>query len=259
MLLISGMRRYRVIPVLMLHQGGLYKSVKFKNHRYVGDPINAVRIFNDKEVDEMIVLDIDATCEKREPDFRLLSELAGEAFMPMGYGGGLSSIDQVKRVLYEGYEKVIFNHAAIHNLQLIEQTARLFGSSSTVVSIDAGKNWMGKYKVYEQQGGKAISTSLADHVQLVANAGAGEIFISSIDKDGTFEGYDIPLIKQVSSSVDIPVIANSGAATVQDFKMAIEEGGASAVAAGSMFVFKMPHKAVLITYPDEASLRSLIT
>ncbi len=179
--------------------------------------------------------------------------------MPMGYGGGLSNIDQVKRVLYEGYEKVIFNHAAIHNLQLIEQTARLFGSSSTVVSIDAGKNWMGKYKVYEQQGGKAISTSLADHVQLVTNAGAGEIFISSIDKDGTFEGYDIPLIKQVSSSVDIPVIANSGAATVQDFKMAIEEGGASAVAAGSMFVFKMPHKAVLITYPDEASLRSLIT
>lgn len=253
------MRRCRVIPVLMLHQGGLYKSVKFSNHRYVGDPINAVRIFNDKEVDEMIVLDIDATREKREPDMRLLSELAGEAFMPMGYGGGLSHIEHVKRVLYEGYEKVIFNNAAIHNLRLIEQTARLFGSSSTVVSIDAGKNWMGRYKVYEQNGRKAIQTSLSEHVKNVTNAGAGEIFISSIDKDGTFEGYDIPLIKAVSASVDIPVIANSGAASVLDFKKAVEEGGASAVAAGSMFVFKMPHKAVLITYPDEASLSKLIT
>lgn len=252
------MRRYRVIPVLMLHQGGLYKSVNFKNHRYVGDPINAVRIFNEKEVDEMIIVDIDASRENRGPDMNLLSEIAGEAFMPMGYGGGLSNIEQVKQLLYEGYEKAIFNYAAIHDLSLIEETARLFGSSSTVVSIDVAKNWLGQYKVYEQNGKKAISCSLSDHIKKVVNAGAGEIFISSIDKDGTFGGYDIPLIKQVSSSVKIPVIANGGAATVNDFKIAIEEGGASAVAAGSMFVFKMPHKAVLITYPDAESLSSIL-
>lgn len=252
------MRRYRVIPVLMLHQGGLYKSVNFKNHRYVGDPINAVRIFNDKEVDEMIIVDIDASRENRGPDMNLLSEIAGEAFMPMGYGGGLSNIEQVKQLLYEGYEKAIFNYAAIHDLSLIEETARLFGSSSTVVSIDVAKNWLGQYKVYEQNGKKAINVSLTDHVKRVVDAGAGEIFISSIDKDGTFGGYDIPLIKQVSSSVKIPVIANGGAATVNDFKIAIEEGGASAVAAGSMFVFKMPHKAVLITYPDAESLSSIL-
>jgi cyclase len=252
------MRRYRVIPVLMLHQGGLYKSVNFKNHRYVGDPINAVRIFNDKEVDEMIIVDIDASRENRGPNMNLLSEIAGEAFMPMGYGGGLSNIEQVKQLLYEGYEKAIFNYAAIHDLSLIEETARLFGSSSTVVSIDVAKNWLGQYKVYEQNGKKAINASLTDYVKRVVDAGAGEIFISSIDKDGTFGGYDIPLIKQVSSSVKIPVIANGGAATVNDFKIAIEEGGASAVAAGSMFVFKMPHKAVLITYPDAESLSSIL-
>jgi len=252
------MRRYRVIPVLMLHQGGLYKSVNFKKHRYVGDPINAVRIFNDKEVDEMIIVDIDASRENRGPNMNLLSEIAGEAFMPMGYGGGLSNIEQVKQLLYEGYEKAIFNYAAIHDLSLIEETARLFGSSSTVVSIDVAKNWLGQYKVYEQNGKKAINASLTDYVKRVVDAGAGEIFISSIDKDGTFGGYDIPLIKQVSSSVKIPVIANGGAATVNDFKIAIEEGGASAVAAGSMFVFKMPHKAVLITYPDAESLSSIL-
>lgn len=252
------MRRYRVIPVLMLHQGGLYKSVNFKNHRYVGDPINAVRIFNDKEVDEMIIVDVDATRENRGPNIQLLSEIAGEAFMPMGYGGGLRNIEQVKQLLYEGYEKAIFNYTAIHDLSLIEETARLFGSSSTVVSVDVAKNWLGQYKVYEQNGKKAISSSLSDHVKRIVDAGAGEIFVTSIDKDGTFEGYDIPLIKQVSSSVNIPVIANGGAASVNDFKIAIEEGGASAVAAGSMFVFKMPHKAVLITYPDAESLSSIL-
>ncbi len=252
------MRRFRVIPVLMLHQGGLYKSTKFKNHKYVGDPINAVRIFNEKEVDELIIVDIDASKENRGPNMQLLSEIASEAFMPMGYGGGLSNIDQVKRLVFEGYEKAIFNYSAIHNLSLIEQTAHLFGSSSTVVSIDAGKNWLGQYKVFELNGRRSISTAIVDLAKKVEAAGAGEIFITSIDRDGTFEGYDIPLIRQVSSSVKIPVIANGGAASLNDFKKAINEGGASAVAAGSMFVFQMPHKAVLITYPGSESLNSLL-
>lgn len=251
------MRRFRVIPVLMMHQGGLYKSVKFKNHQYVGDPINAVRIFNDKEVDELIIVDIDATREKRGPNMQLLSEIASEAFMPMGYGGGLSNIEQVKQLVFEGYEKAIFNYSAIHDLSLIEQTAHLFGSSSTVVSIDVGKNWLGQYKVYELNGKRSISTTVVDLAKRMEDAGAGELFINSIDRDGTFEGYDIPLIKEVSSAVKIPVIASGGAASVNDFKKAIYEGGASAVAAGSMFVFQMPHKAVLITYPDSESLNSI--
>ena len=251
------MRRFRVIPVLMMHQGGLYKSVKFKNHQYVGDPINAVRIFNDKEVDELIIVDIDATREKRGPNMQLLSEIASEAFMPMGYGGGLSNIEQVKQLVFEGYEKAIFNYSAIHDLSLIEQTAHLFGSSSTVVSIDVGKNWLGQYKVYELNGKRSISTTVVDLAKRMEDAGAGELFINSIDRDGTFEGYDIPLIKEISSAVKIPVIASGGAASVNDFKKAIYEGGASAVAAGSMFVFQMPHKAVLITYPDSESLNSI--
>ena len=251
------MRRFRVIPVLMMHQGGLYKSVRFKDYRYVGDPINAVRIFNDKEVDELIIVDIDASRENRGPNMQLLSEIASEAFMPMGYGGGLSNIDQVKRLVFEGYEKAIFNYSAIHNISLIEQTAHLFGSSSTVVSIDVGKNWLGQYKVYELNGKRSIGTSVVDLAKRVVDAGAGEIFINAIHRDGTFEGYDIPLIKEISSAVKIPVIAGGGAASVNDFKKAIYEGGASAVAAGSMFVFQMPHKAVLITYPDNETLNSI--
>lgn len=252
------MRRFRVIPVLMMHQGGLYKSVRFRNHQYVGDPINAVRIFNDKEVDELIILDIDASRENRPPNMQLLSEIASEAFMPMGYGGGLSNIEQVKQLVFEGYEKAVFNYSAIHNLRLIEQTAHLFGSSSTVVSIDVGKNWLGKYKVYELNGRRSIDAGVVELAKRVEDAGAGEIFINSIDRDGTFEGYDIDLVKQVSGAVSIPVIAAGGAASVNDFKKAIVEGGASAVAAGSMFVFQMPHKAVLITYPDNESLNSIM-
>lgn len=252
------MRRFRVIPVLMLHQGGLYKSEKFRNYKYVGDPINAVRIFNDKEVDELIIVDIDASREGRGPNMQLLSEIAGEAFMPMGYGGGLSNIEQVKQLVYEGYEKAIFNYSAIHNLPLVEKTAHLFGSSSTVVSIDVGKNWLGNYKVYELNGKKSVSTTVIELAKRVEAAGAGELMINSIDRDGTMEGYDIDLIKQVSSAVKIPVIANGGAGSTKDFGKAIKEGGASAVAAGSMFVFQMPHKAVLITYPDGKSIDTIL-
>jgi imidazole glycerol-phosphate synthase subunit HisF len=251
------MRRFRVIPVLMIHQGGLYKSEKFKNHTYVGDPINAVRIFNDKEVDELIIVDIDASREGRGPNMQLLSQIASEAFMPMGYGGGLSNINQVKQLVFEGYEKAVFNYSAIHNLSLIEETAHLFGSSSTVVSIDVGKNWLGNYKVYELNGKRSVNTTVVDMAKRAEAAGAGELFINSIHRDGTFEGYDIPLIKEISAAVKIPVIANGGAASVRDFKKAITEGGASAVAAGSMFVFQMPHKAVLITYPDSTLLNSI--
>jgi len=146
------MRRARIIPVLLIRKGGLYKSLRFKDHKYVGDPINAVRIFNEKEVDEIIILDVDATIERREPNLRKINEIAGEAFMPLAYGGGITGLEQVKQILYSGAEKIVFNHSAINQPKLIGETAKQFGSSSVVVSIDVKKDWLGRYKVYGLNG-----------------------------------------------------------------------------------------------------------
>lgn len=250
------MRRVRVIPVLLLKSGGLYKSVKFKNHQYVGDPINAVRIFNEKEVDEIIVLDIEATSQNRPPNLAIIKELAGEAFMPMAYGGGISTTDQVKKILYEGVEKVVFNHAAISNSQVVEETAKLFGSSSVVVSIDIKKSWTGRMEVYNAGSRKSTGLDAVNFARRVEQMGAGEIFLNSIDRDGTYVGYDSLLIQKVSSAVSIPVIACGGASSINDFRNAMHNG-ASAVAAGSMFVFQRPHNAVLISYPQPKDLADI--
>lgn len=249
------MRRIRVIPTLLLNNGGLVKSVRFRQHKYVGDPINAVKIFNEKEVDELVLLDITASQEKRAPNIKQISEIVSEAFMPIAYGGGITTIEQVKAILYEGVEKVVFNYSAITQPALITEAARQFGSSSVVVSVDVNKNWLGKYRVYTLNGTKNAGVDPVSFVQSMVNAGAGEIFLNSIDRDGTFEGYDTDLLKQVTAAVDVPVIACGGAASVQDFRKAVELGGASALAAGSMFVFQQPHRAVLITYPSQKELK----
>jgi cyclase len=235
--------RSRVIPVLLLKKGGLYKSVKFKDHKYIGDPINAVRIFNEKEVDEIVILDIEATAQGRPPDLKRISEIASEAFMPLSYGGGITSVDQVKQILYEGVEKVIFNTSAILNPKLIEETARLFGSSSVIVSIDVKSNWLGKPMVFIRNGRKS--------------AGAGEVFLNSIDRDGTYTGYDISLVSTLSSQLNVPLIICGGASSIADFKQALD-AGASAVGAGSMFVFQRPHNAVLISYPQPDALKKAV-
>ncbi len=250
------MIRIRVIPVLLLHKGNLVKSVKFKDYKYVGDPINAVRIFNDKEVNELVLIDIDASREKRIPDLKHITNIASEAFMPVAYGGGISDITQVKEIFYNGVEKVIFNTAALEQPALITATANQFGSSSTVVSIDVKRSLLGGHKVYAANGQKNTGKDPVSFAKEMENAGAGEIFINSIDADGTMAGYDVNLVKKIADAVSVPVIACGGAGSMQHFKQAIE-AGASAVAAGSFFVFHGKHKAVLITYPLPEQLQTL--
>ena len=249
------MRRIRVIPVLLIQNGGLVKSIQFKKHQYVGDPINAVKIFNEKEVDEIVILDISASQDKRAPNIQQIAEITGEAFMPLAYGGGITRLEEIVEILYEGAEKVVLNTSALDDPQLITRAAQRFGNQSIVVSIDVQKNWLGQYKVYRNNGTKNTGINPVELAKQVAELGAGEIMLTSIDRDGTFGGYDLDLLKQITQAVDIPVIACGGAAEVKDFQQAVAIGGASAVAAGSMFVFQRPHRAVLISYPSQQELK----
>lgn len=248
------MKRVRVIPALLLQKGGLVKSVRFKDWKYVGDPINAVKIFNEKEVDELVLLDISATAEKRPPNIRQIREIAGEAFMPLGYGGGITTLDEIKMLISAGVEKVILNTSAFRNSGLVEQGANYVGSQSIVVSMDVKKNLWGKYKVYVQNATVNTGLDPVEYAVRMERAGAGEILLNAVDRDGTFSGYDTGLIGMVSSKVNIPVVAIGGAATVNDFARAVSSG-ASAVSAGSMFVFQGPHRAVLISYPGQQELK----
>lgn len=249
------MKRIRVIPVLLIHEGGLVKTLKFKKPVYVGDPINAVKIFNEKEIDEIVVLDIDASKENRGPRMEQIAEIAGEAFIPLAYGGGIKNIEQVKELFYIGVEKVIFNYQAFHNPQLIYQSAKVVGSQSVVLSMDVKKNLFGKYKVYTKNGTENTNLDPVDFAKRMEEAGAGELFLNSIDRDGTFSGYDLELLERINEVLSIPVIICGGAGSVDDFAKAVRHG-ASAVAAGSLFVFQRPHRAVLISYPSQEELKS---
>lgn len=221
----------------------------------MGDPINAVKIFNEKEVDEIVILDISASQDKRAPNIQQIAEITGEAFMPLAYGGGITRLEEIVEILYEGAEKVVLNTSALDDPQLITRAAQRFGNQSIVVSIDVQKNWLGQYKVYRNNGTKNTGINPVELAKQVAELGAGEIMLTSIDRDGTFGGYDLDLLKQITQAVDIPVIACGGAAEVKDFQQAVAIGGASAVAAGSMFVFQRPHRAVLISYPSQQELK----
>lgn len=242
----------RVIPCLLVRDRGLVKTVKFKTDVYVGDPVNAVRIFNDKEVDELILLDIDATREGRGPDFEVIAEIAGECFMPVAYGGGITSFSDVQRVIRSGIEKVVINSAAYGNLDVIREASATYGAQAVVGAIDVRKPLLGGYKLYSKSGSDEQKVKLTAHVEALVEAGAGEIFVNSIDRDGVMGGYDIDLIRQVCAATNTPVIASGGAGSVAHLVEAVEQGGASAVAAGSMFVFHGRHKAVLINYPKNA-------
>jgi cyclase len=230
------------------------KSVKFKNHRYVGDPINAVKIFNEKESDEIAIVDIDVTASRREPNIALIREIVSEAFMPVAYGGGISRMDQVKEIFFSGVEKVIINKAAHTNPELIAEGAKLFGSQSIVVSIDVRKSVFRGYRVYTDNGQYDTGINPVEFAKKMELLGAGEILLNSIERDGTYKGYDTEVLSMVSHSVNIPVIALGGAGSIDDFRKA-RQSGASAVSAGSMFVFKRPHQAVLISYPDQKELK----
>ncbi|MDH4214075.1 MAG: AglZ/HisF2 family acetamidino modification protein [Candidatus Thorarchaeota archaeon] len=251
------MLRTRVIPCLLLRERGLVKTVRFKNPIYVGDPINAVRIFNDKEVDEIVFLDITATIEKKPPQFDLIQDITTECFMPFGYGGGIHDIETAQKLLKIGTEKVIFNSSAT-DLELIRKAADEFGSQSVVVSIDVKRSKFSTYQVYTHSGTMNTKKDPVEFAKAVEAAGAGEIFLNSIDRDGTMEGYDLKLIQAVTLSVNIPVVACGGAGNLVHFQEAILKGGASAVSAGSLFVFHGTHKAVLINYPTQKELKQYL-
>jgi cyclase len=249
----------RVIPTLLLRNRGLVKTVRFGNPRYVGDPINAVRIFNDKEVDELAFLDITATVEGREPPYEALQDIASECFMPFCYGGGVTVLDQIRRLLKLGVEKVALNSEAVRNPEFIRTAADQVGSQSIVVSIDVKRNLFGQYRVQTHSGKKGTGLDPVRWAARAEELGAGEILLNSIDRDGTMQGYDLDLVARVSSAVNIPVIACGGAGDVNDLAAAVKQGGASAAAAGSMFVFEGKHRAVLISYPPQAQLRQLFS
>ena len=248
--------RPRIIPVLLIDDRDLIKTINFRNPTYLGDPVNALKIFNRKGIDEMIVLDISASKKGREPDFELLADMASEAFMPLSYGGGIKNIDQVKKLLAIGYEKVVLNTSLVEDEQLVKDAVALVGSQSVVASIDA-KLVKGKYKCVISDGTKVLDISPVDLVKYAEQLGVGEIFLNSIDRDGMMTGYDIKLIKAVVNAVDIPVIACGGAGGIFDLKDALQNGHAHAAAGGSMFVFYGRLKAVLITAPTEEDLTKI--
>lgn len=248
------MNKTRVIPVLILKGRGLVKTTKFKEPKYIGDPINSVRIFNEKEVDELVFLDIDATPENQEPNFELLSDISGEAFMPMAYGGGIKTLEHIRKILSIGFEKVVIGSSGYSAPELIQNAVAIYGSQSIVGCIDARRSLLGRYELYSHSGRTRRRVGLLEHARTLELLGVGEIIINSIDRDGTLSGYDLKLIKQVSSTVSVPVVACGGASSIDDFAKAVDQGGAAAVAAGSLFVYMGPHRAVLINYPNRAEL-----
>ncbi len=245
--------RPRIIPTLLIDDRDLIKTVQFGKRTYLGDPVNAVKIFNRKGIDELSILDIGVTQKNREPDYELLKDIAGEAFMPLSYGGGIKTIDEIHSLLTIGYEKVIINTAFVENPQLITKAAQKFGSQSIVVSIDAKKN-RNYYSCYINDGKEKTNTSPIEMAQKAEKYGAGEIIINSIDNDGMMQGYDLSLVKSIADSVNIPVIALGGAGKIDDLKNVLDYGHAHAASAGSMFVYYGKLKAVLINAPSEKEL-----
>jgi len=248
------MFRPRVIPCLLLKNTGLVKTIKFKEPRYIGDPINAVRIFNAKETDELIFLDINATKERRKISLELLAKIADEAYMPFSAGGGVNCLDDIKNLINLGVEKVVINSYAVEHPEFIKESSETFGSSTIIISIDVKKKLFGGYEVYSRGGTKSTGLDPVGYAVRCAESGAGEIMINSIDRDGMMEGYEIELIKKVADAVDLPVIASGGAGNLKDLSAAYFKGNASALAAGSLFVYHGPRRAVLINYPGKEEL-----
>lgn len=248
------MRRIRIIPVLLLEKGGLYKTVKFKNPNYVGDPINAVKIFNEKEADELLLLDFRASADKRKIDFNKITEIASEAFMPMAYGGGVTKLDEAKRVFDCGYEKIVLNSVLFENNSLVENIANIYGAQAVVGCMDVKKNFFRKNLVYSHSGKNKTGYTPLEWASKLEEYGVGEIIINNIDNDGTWEGYNLEIIAEVSAKVKVPVIACGGAGSVDDFRKAVD-AGASAVAAGSMFVYQKKGMGVLISFPSSLKLQ----
>lgn len=253
------MLRPRIIPCLLIHNQGLVKTVKFKDPKYVGDPLNAVKIFNEKEVDELIVLDIDATKENREPDFNVIKNLAAECRMPLCYGGGVKTVEHAKKIISLGAEKVAISASAIANPNLVKEIADAVGVQSVVVVIDVKKvGLLNRYEVFTHNGQKSSGKSPVELAKMFENLGAGEIVINNIDNDGIMQGYDMKLVKNIRDAICLPITVLGGAGTIDDIKKLIDSFGVIGAGAGSLFVFKGKYKAVLINYPTKEEKHKLL-
>jgi imidazole glycerol-phosphate synthase subunit HisF len=252
------MLRPRIIPCLLVKNKGLVKTVKFGNSKYVGDPINAVKIFNEKEADELIVLDIDATANGVPPDFALIKKLAAECRMPLCYGGGVTTVEQAKRIIGLGVEKVAISAAALTHPELISAISAEIGSQSVVVILDVKKSLFGKYEVCTRNGQNNSGRSPIEVARQAEELGAGEIVINSIDNDGLMKGYDLDLATKVRAAIQLPMSVLGGAGSLSDIERLVSACGVVGAAVGSLFVFKGPYKAVLINYPDQTQKENLI-
>ena len=244
------MLRPRIIPCLLIHEKGLVKTVNFNNHKYVGDPINAVRIFNEKESDELMVLDIDASVNNSEPDYQIIEKLASECRMPLCYGGGIKNVEQAQRIFSLGVEKVALSSAAIENPELVSKIAERVGTQSAVVVLDVKKKLLGGYEIYTHNGKKGTGKNPIEMARLFQKMGAGEIVINSIDQDGVMKGFDFDLVEKIRKEITLPLTVIGGAGSIDDIGKLINKLGIIGASAGSLFVFKGVYKAVLINYPN---------
>lgn len=253
------MLRPRIIPCLLVHEKGLVKSVQFKDYKYVGDPINAVRIFNEKESDELMLIDIDATSNKSEPDYRLIENIASECRMPLCYGGGIKNVYQAQKIFALGVEKIALSSILIQSPSIIADIASKVGGQSVVAVLDIKRKLFGGYEIYINNGRKSTGINPIDFVKKIEAFGAGEIVINSIDEDGMMNGYDLKLIEQIRNSTALPLTVVGGAGSLNDIQTLINKFGIIGASAGSLFVFKGVYKAVLINYPSRSERDSLIS
>jgi len=252
------MLRPRIIPSLLVHENGLVKTVNFRNPKYVGDPINAVKIFNEKEVDELAIFDIDATVLNKEPNYALIEKLANQSRMPLCYGGGVRSVDQAQRIFGLGIEKIAMSAAIVRRPELISQIAERVGNQSVIVVLDVKRKLFGGYEVYIHNGKKGTGINPIKFIEEAERLGAGEIIINSIDHDGMMNGYDMHLIDKVRERISLPLTVLGGAGSLDDIGEVLGRHGIIGVAAGSLFVFKGVYKAVLISYPNRIEKDNLI-
>jgi cyclase len=252
------MLKKRIIPTLLLKGSGLYKTTKFKNPVYLGDAINVAKIFNEKYVDELLVFDITASNENREPDYELIKSITSSCFMPVGYGGGINSMEIAKKLFSVGVEKICLNTFALKNPDLIVELANTFGNQSVVVSLNIQRNWLGKINIVDNNLKKVELKDIVEFIKHFEHLGAGEIFINDVDNEGTMKGYDIDFIGTLASELNIPLIACGGAGNKDDIKKLLKNTKVSAAAAGSIFVYNGPRKAVLISYLEPLELKEIL-
>lgn len=253
------MIRARIIPALLLSGESLVKTTNFKKPKYIGDPINTVRIFNELEVDELMFLDINASVESQSPNLKILSEIANECFMPLAYGGGIQNLSMAKSIFDIGFEKVVLNSITHKNHKLISELSNHYGAQAVVVSIDVKKSLFGKYEVWTNGGKVNTKKNPVEWACAMEQLGAGEILITSIDKEGTWSGFDLSLISKITAAINLPVIAHGGCGNVDDIQKAVKQANASAVALGSMVVYQQKDMGVLVSFPDHDRLHAILT